>query len=246
MTKLFAGFSPKALTFLRQLRKNNSRDWFQPRKPQFDELLQKPMLELTGRVADKMRGFAVDYVRDPAKAVHRIYRDVRFSKDKSPYKTNISAMFFRAGLAKNSTAGFYFSISPDGVDIAGGLYMPGPAELLAVRQAIVRNPAKFQDLIDSRSIRSVMGFCQGERMMRYPKGFDSVEVQAMNLVRQKQFYFMRTLEPAAASEPGLDEEINTSFAAMSPFIEFLNRIFMAAVKESAGPSDLPVRPKPMF
>src|ERR1700733_6735324 len=100
MPKTFPGFSPKAITFLRQLEKNNSRDWFQPRKDQFEELLRQPMLELARLIADHLRPFAVDHVLPPAKAVHRIYRDVRFSKDKSPYKTNISAMFPRKGLSK--------------------------------------------------------------------------------------------------------------------------------------------------
>jgi uncharacterized protein (TIGR02453 family) len=246
MSKTFAGFSPKAVTFLRQLRKNNSRDWFQPRKPQFDELLHKPMLDLTGRIADKMRGFAVDYVRDPAKAVHRIYRDVRFSRDKSPYKTNISAMFFRAGLSKNATAGFYFSVSPDGVDIAGGLYMPGPAELLAIRKAILHDPATFQKQIDSKPLRKVMGDCQGEGMVRLPKGFETTDPRAMPLIRRKQFYYMRTLDPTLATEPGIEKQIVTAFQAMAPVIEFINQILLASVQESAGPSERPVRPKPMF
>ena len=107
MPKSFAGFSPKAITFLRQLKKNNSRGWFTPRKEEFESLLKQPMLELTGIVADETRSFAVAYVMEPKRAVQRIYRDVRFSKGKSPYKTNISAMFWRKGLPKNLSAGFY-------------------------------------------------------------------------------------------------------------------------------------------
>jgi uncharacterized protein (DUF2461 family) len=224
MPQTFAGFSPKALTFLRQLRKNNSRDWFQPRKSQFDELLQKPMLDLTGRVADKMRGFAVDYVRDPKRAVHRIYRDVRFSKDKSPY----------------------FSISPDGVDIAGGLYMPGPPELLAIRNAILQDPVGFQKQINSRSLCKLMGDCQGESMTRLPKGFETTDAKASPLIRRKQFFYMRTFDPTLATEPGIEKQITTCFAAMAPVIEFINHILLASVKDTAGPQEMPLRPKPMF
>jgi uncharacterized protein (TIGR02453 family) len=246
MTKPFAGFSPKALSFLRQLRKNNSREWFQPRKPQFDELLHRPMVELTAGVADKMRGFAVDYIRDPAKAVHRIYRDIRFSKDKTPYKTNISSMFFRAPLAKNSTAGFYFSISPDGVDIAGGLYMPGPAELLAVRKAIVKDPAAFRKRITHRPLVTAMGECQGETTARSPRGFETADSAAMQLLRHKQFYFGRTLDAVTATRPGLDEKIIAGFRAMAPVVEFLNQIFIAEMNHEIDPAESPRRPKPMF
>jgi len=180
------------------------------------------------------------------KAVHHIYRDVRFSKDKSPYKTNISAMFFRAPLAKNSSAGFYFSISPDGVDIAGGLYMPGPVELLAVRKAIIHNAVKFEKIPDSRTLRKLMGDCKGESTARLPKGFESADPQAQDLPRRKQFYYMRTLDPQAAVKPGLDGEIAAAFRAMAPVVEFLNQIFIADMNDSAGPRELPTRPKPMF
>src|SRR5438552_1080473 len=93
MAQTFPGFSPKALSFFRQLERNNKREWFQPRKEQFEELCRAPMLELVAQVVDDLREFAVDHVLEPKRAIYRIYRDTRFSKDKSPYKTHIAAIF---------------------------------------------------------------------------------------------------------------------------------------------------------
>src|ERR1700709_527546 len=97
----FAGFSPAALTFFKQLEKNNTREWFIPRKEKFEELVRRPMLELIALINDDLRRLAVYYVTEPAKALYRIHRDTRFSKDKTPYKDHLGAMFPRQGLSKN-------------------------------------------------------------------------------------------------------------------------------------------------
>ena len=246
MPKSFEGFSPKAITFLRQLKKNNSRDWFTPRKEMFEQLLRQPMLELTVRVADQMRGYAVDYVKDPAKAVHRIYRDVRFSKDKSPYKTNISAMFFRAGLGKNNTAGFYFSLSGESVEIAGGLYMPGAPELAAIRKAIVADPPGFKKQIEPPALVKVMGACLGESLTRPPKGFEEQSESAQTLLRRKQFYYFVMMKNEGATKPGLDQLITKGFKAMAPAIEFMNQILLSAAVAGEETPKRPKRPEPMF
>ena len=243
MPNSFPGFSPKAITFLRQLKKNNSRDWFTPRKEEFESLLREPMLELTGVIADQMRSFAVDYVMEPKRAVHRIYRDVRFSKDKSPYKTNISAMFWRKGLPKNLSAGFYFSLSGDLFEMAGGLYMPGPEELAAVRRAIAEDAAGFKKRIEDRPCVKLMGPCRGESLTRDPKGYEGHPAAA--LLRRKQFYYFVEQKSSIATQPDLEKRIIRSIKAMAPVIEFLNQIFLdggAGEEEESRPK----RPVPMF
>jgi uncharacterized protein (TIGR02453 family) len=243
MPKSFAGFSPKGITFLRQLKKNNSRDWFTPRKEEFESRLRQPMLDLTGIVADQMRSFALDYVMEPKRAVHRIYRDVRFSKDKSPYKTNISAMFWRKGLPKNLSAGFYYSLSGDVFEVAGGLYIPGPEEISAVRRAIADDSAGFKKQIEDRACVKLMGPCRGESLMRDPKGYEGHS--AATLLRRKQFYYFVEHECSIASKPGLEKLIIKSFKAMAPAIEFMNEILLASVSgEEEEPR--PKRPVPMF
>src|SRR5580704_13705256 len=99
----FAGFSPEAIKFLRALKKNNDREWFQPRKEIYEREWKAPMIELVTALQKEMMSFAPDYVQDPAKAVFRLYRDTRFSKDKTPYKTHVAAAMRRRGLSKDGS-----------------------------------------------------------------------------------------------------------------------------------------------
>ena len=102
MKNTFPGFPPEGIAFLRNLKKHNDREWFTPRKAVFEETVKKPMIELVGAIHREMLRFAPDYVGEPAKCVYRIYRDTRFSKDKTPYKTYASALFLRNGFDKYS------------------------------------------------------------------------------------------------------------------------------------------------
>ena len=135
----FPGFPPEAIRFFRGLVRNNRREWFQPRKQTFDEKVKAPMVELVAELNRVMMEFAPDYVTDAGKAIYRFYRDTRFSPDKTPYKTQIAASFPRRGNAKHGGAGYYFAISHKGVDVGGGIYMPPPEALLAVRMHIAEH-----------------------------------------------------------------------------------------------------------
>src|ERR1700758_5055816 len=132
-------FPPEALTFFRQLARNNDRDWFQPRKEIFEATVKAPMIELVERINGELAKFAPEYINDPKKAVYRIYRDTRFSADKTPYKTHIAAVFPKRGSGRETGAGFYFHLSPKSIGIAAGAYMPGPEELLAIRTWLAEN-----------------------------------------------------------------------------------------------------------
>jgi uncharacterized protein (TIGR02453 family) len=220
----FAGFPPDALRFLRDLAANNKREWFQPRKYEYEAVVRAPMLELVGAVNHALARFAPDYITEPDKAIYRIYRDTRFSPDKTPYKTHIAAVFKRRGLDKHSGAGLYFSVSPAEIEVAGGLYMPGPEQLLAVRRYITAHHEQFKSLISHRGLRRQMGELKGESLSRSPKGFDP-EHPAAAFVRMKQWLFWTMLDPALAATDRLYEEIVKRFQLMTPFIEFLNRSF---------------------
>jgi uncharacterized protein (TIGR02453 family) len=245
MTTGFPGFSPKAITFLRQLEKNNSRDWFQPRKDQFEELLRQPMLELAGLVGEQLRTFAVDHVIPANKAVHRIYRDVRFSKDKSPYKTNISAMFPRRGLSKLAGGAYYFSLSADEFGIFGGIYMPEPTDLKVIREEIDKNPAGFRKIVENPKMIKITGPLRGDKLARLPKGFDE-DHPAIDLLRNKQFYYYTSLPAKAATEVGLDKVLIKQFKVMAPAVDYLNGLLLRAAKGDEEEEQLPKRPKPMF
>src|SRR3712207_2771013 len=171
MTASFTGFPQQALTFFRQLRKNNSREWFTPRKSVFEEQVKGPMAALVELLNEDLRSFAVDHVTEPKRAIYRLYRDTRFSNDKTPYKTHIGALFGHAKLPRNAGANYYVGVSDEGVEIAGGTYMPDAVELAAVRRAIVEREAAFRKLLDDRKLRKIMGALAGDKLARVPKGF---------------------------------------------------------------------------
>jgi uncharacterized protein (TIGR02453 family) len=247
-TSAFPGFPKQALTFFRQLSKNNTRAWFQPRKAQYEEIVRAPMLELCARVADDLRAFAAGHACEPKKALFRIYRDTRFSHDKTPYKTHIASVFPRAGMGKTTCAGFYFCVSHESVEIAAGMYMPGPEELAAVRHAIADDDRAIRRLLGDATARKLSGKLLGERLARVPKGFDA-DHPAADLLRMKQWYYDVTLPAEAALEPSIRKRITSRFRAMAPLVHYLNNVVLVASREEEDADEreaTPKRPAPMF
>lgn len=225
----FTGFPTEGMQFFRSLARNNRREWFQPRKQIYDEQLKAPMMELVTALNAEMIRFAPDYVAEPAKAIYRLYRDTRFSKDKTPYKTHIAAIFPRRGLVKHEGAGLYFSVSAKEIEVAGGVYMPGPDALLAIRTHLAERHEEFTRIIESRKLRALMGNMQGEQLSRVPKGFPC-DHPAADLLRYKQWLFYVMLDPAIATTPKLLVEIRKRFEAMMPFLDLLNQPLVRAAK----------------
>lgn len=209
-------FPREAITFLKDLEKNNTRDWFQPRKEIFDSKLKAPMLELVEAINAELLKFAPEHITEPKKAVYRIYRDTRFSKDKTPYKTHIGAIFPRRGLGRDSGAGYYFHISAKEVGIACGAYAPGPEELRKIRHFIAGNAHPF------RKKQRLMGALKGATLQRAPKGFDP-DHPAIDLIKMKQWFYWVELDPKLATSPKLKSEIVKRFREMAPLIELLNQ-----------------------
>ena len=222
----FPGFPPEAIRFFRGLVRNNRREWFQPRKQTFDEKVKAPMVELVGELNRVMMEFAPDYVTDAGKAIYRFYRDTRFSPDKTPYKTQIAASFPRRGNAKHGGAGYYFAISHKGVDVGGGIYMPPPEALLAVRTHIAEHHEDFLRLTAASAVKRLYRAVQGEQLARVPKGF-AADHPAADLLRFKQYLLFTTLDPAIITTPKVFTELEKHFRAMAPFLDFLNAPLVA-------------------
>ena len=215
----FPGFPPEALRFLRSLKRNNRREWFQPRKDQFETVVKAPMLALVAELNRDLVKFAPEYVTDPKKAVFRIYRDTRFSADKTPYKTNIAASFSRRGL---QGGGLYFSVSHESVEVAAGIYHPTREVMLAVRTHIAENHKELLRLLEDRKTQKICGGLRGDELSRAPKGINP-DHPAIDLIKKKDWIYDVTLEAAVAETPALHTEIVTRFRAMWPLVEFLNR-----------------------
>lgn len=227
---MFSGFSPDALAFLRSLKRNNRREWFQRRKEIFETKLKAPMVQLVEAINAELLNFAPDHITDPKKAVYRIYRDTRFSADKTPYKTHIAAIFPHHGLEKHSSAGFYFHLTATSVGVAAGSYMPGPDELRAVRAWLAENHAAFREA--SRHPRKLLGKLDGNAAVRMPKGFDASH-PAEDLIRMKQWLYWVELDAKIATSPRLLPELVKRFRAAAPVIAMLNAPLRKTAPKSA-------------
>lgn len=246
-SSLFPGFPKQMPTFFRQLEKNNDRDWFTAHKSTFDDHVRGPMIDLVTRLNSDLRSFAVDHcVADPAKALYRIYRDTRFSKDKTPYKDHIGATFHRAGLPRNGAAGFYVGANHKYVHIAGGVYLSDPADFAALRNAIAADPKAFLKFVTDKKLTKSMGPIVGDKSRRLPKGFEGhTDSPVAEYLKHKQLYWFADLPAALALTPDLHKEILTRFRLMAPALAWMNNALLAA-RAAQADQERPVRPEPMF
>jgi uncharacterized protein (TIGR02453 family) len=227
-------FREGGLRFLRNLRRNNRREWFEARKQEFERELKQPMLALIETVNGAMANFAPAHVRPPQKCMMRIYRDIRFSSDKRPYKSHISAWWSRDGLEKTSGGGYYLHISPDEVHIAAGVYMPEREQLLAIREYLLLHHAEVRRLLADRKLRRTMRSFTGMPLTRAPKGFPK-EHAAMDLLLCRQWGVEATLEPFTALENDFAQQVIRHFRLATPLVNALNTPLLAGLKRKRGP-----------
>ncbi|SNS33918.1 TIGR02453 family protein [Granulicella rosea] len=222
--------SKAALAFLKGLKKNNDRVWFDERKPVYEKELKAPMLALAEEINAGLAKFAPDYVRPPQKAVMRIYRDIRFSKNKQPYKTHVSAWWTRQGLEKTSGGGFYLEIGERGVMIAAGVYMPEKEQLLAIRRHLLDHHERLRKIMNAKKLREAMTPIDPVRMTRGPKGFPA-DHAAMDLILQRQWGVSATLPIEHALQPALVSDILTHMKLAYPMVALLNEPLAPKPKE---------------
>jgi uncharacterized protein (TIGR02453 family) len=222
-------FSNEALKFLRGLKRNNDRVWFEARRDVFEQELKEPMLRLIGEVNEAMAEFAPMHVRPPQKIMMRIYRDIRFSKDKRPYKTHVSAWWVRDGLQKTSGAGFYFSVAPEEVVIAAGVYMPEREQLLAIRRYLAEHHEEFRGVMKGKKLRSLMTENDGAPLTRAPKGFPE-EHPAIDLLKNKQWGVSARLPVERAMKATLLKDVVERFKVAAPMIAMLNAPLVGKAK----------------
>jgi len=229
MKTTFSGFSLEGLKFLVQLKRHNNRPWFLRNKETFDREIKEPMVSLVLALNAELRSLAPELITEPKRAIYRIYRDVRFSVDKSPYKTHTAALFAPRGLGKHACAGLYFHVAADELLLAGGVYMPGPKELLAIRNHIAANPTALRKILAHRQIASLGGL-QGDQLMRVPKGF-APDHPAADLLRYKQFLVWVNHPPKMALGKDLLPLLVQTFRTLLPLVRFLNAPLKPGKKE---------------
>ena len=226
---IFPGFTPEALKFLRQLKRNNEREWFKARKGEFEALLLRP-LELFVEEMDVRLARTIPEIHgSPRRSIFRIYRDTRFSKDKSPYKTHVACWFShtRAGHGVGTEthgagAGYYFHLEPGQSMIAGGIWMPARPALTAIRDGIAQRGGELQKLLRSKALASRFGPLSEEgRLLRVPRGYDA-DHPFGPLLRHVSFTVRTQLTDADALSSTLPQLGDRDFKAMRPLVRWLN------------------------
>lgn len=215
---------PATLTFLKQLTKNNNKPWFENHRKDW-EAAKADFIQFTGQLISGVAKFDSTVAQlVPAKCIFRINRDVRFSKNKAPYKTNMGASFNKGG-KKIMTGGYYFHLEPGNKSfVAGGIYMPEPANLVKVRQEVDYNWPAFKKIITQKTFKTFFGDLSKEGEMslsRPPKGYDAGN-PAIDYLKLKSFIVSAPIKDAELTTNQLIKQTIAAYKAMYPLITFVN------------------------
>ncbi len=228
MTDHFAGFDPDALRFLRQLKRHNNREWFSAHRARYEMLVRDPMRALVEEGDVRLARIAPELTGDPRRSVFRIHRDVRFSRDKSPYKTHAACWFYHrdagrgVGQEAHGGAGLYLHLEPGGSLVAGGIWMPARSALTLIREALLADHRPFARMLATPSFRRRFGPLSEESMLvRAPRGTDP-DHPAAALLRHKSFTVHRMLDDATICSPQLMTTLERDFRALIPLVRWLN------------------------
>lgn len=210
------------LKFLSGLEKNNTKEWFHENNDTYQNL-RSEFIEFVGELIEEVSTFDKGVAGlDPKKCIFRINRDIRFSKDKSPYKNNFGAAMGEGG-KKTEKAGYYFHAEPGKSFIAGGIWMPSSEVLTNIRQEIDYNQKEFKNLIEAKDFKKYFGELEGESLKTAPKGY-TTDHPMIEVIRQKSFVMTHYFEDKELMEIKA-KEVAKIFEKMKPVNEFLNRSF---------------------
>jgi uncharacterized protein (TIGR02453 family) len=225
----FNGFRPAALAFLRRLTRHNSREWFERHRAVYETEVRDPLRSLVEEMDVRLARLAPEIVGDPRRSVFRIHRDVRFSADKSPYKTNAACQFYHldagrgAGQdAKGAGAGLYFQLADGECFAAGGIWMPARPALEKIREALAEDPEGLDRVVRAPAFRRRFKALDREAMLtRLPRGYTEGH-PAERWLRYKSFTATRLLSEREATSARLPALLERDFAALVPLVLWLN------------------------
>lgn len=218
----FKGFPRDFFRFFRDLAANNQREWFNDNKPRYQASVVEPMCAFISAMAPRLKRISPHYVADPKPhggSMFRIYRDTRFSKDKTPYKTH-AACHFRHEAGKDAHApGFYAHFERDRLYFGGGVWRPPGPHLAIIREAIVDNPTAWSRIVNGKALRE-QGGLQGDGLKRPPRGFDP-EHRHVEDLKRKSFYVMGEFDPALVHQAAVLDAAEAAFRAARPLNRFI-------------------------
>ncbi|HTY38981.1 MAG TPA: DUF2461 domain-containing protein [Bacteroidota bacterium] len=217
----FDGFPKEGLSFLKRLKRNNRRPWFEKHKSEYEEFVKLPMQSFIAALKSPMMKLAPEFQVDPKKSMFRIYRDTRFSRNKNPYKTHIAAIFHVHGHWQES-AGFYAHIEPGSVYVGGGIYMPGSDQLKLIRRAIAESAEEFIDIIEDRRFTRRFGSLEGEKLQRMPLGYPAHHPMG-DWLKFKSFYAGAEWGEKECLSRSFVEHVLGAYSDILPLVRFLNK-----------------------
>jgi uncharacterized protein (TIGR02453 family) len=213
-------FTKDTLAFLNELKDNNNREWFNENKPRYEEHVKVPYQNFIGDLIDALEPEFPSLAITPKDAIFRIYRDVRFGKDKSPYKTKVSAIITPGGRKDMTSVGLYNELSGDGFRIYSGLFRLDAQQLRNVRTHISYNMDDFASLIANKKFIEAFGEIRGEKNKRLSKEFVE-DAEKQPLLFNKSFYYFNIMDAQVVLKEGLIDRVIKTFAIAKPLSEFL-------------------------
>ena len=211
---------PSALDFLQQLKENNNKLWFEAHKQEY--LIELNHIETFAEaLLHELSKTDVLETRSGKKSVYRIYRDIRFSKDKTPFKTFWGGSYTRATAARRG--GYYFHLEKGNSFFAGGFWGPNAADLKRIRTELDHDSESFKKILNSKAFRNTFGTLQGEQLKTKPKGFD-VDHPAIDLLRFKQFLIIKRFTDDEVLSPQFLEQALETMQNMRPFFDYMSEI----------------------
>jgi uncharacterized protein (TIGR02453 family) len=225
----FAGFRPAALRFFRQLSRRNTRPWFESHRAVYETEVKQPLQALVEEVDVTLARVVPEIVGDPRRSIFRIHRDVRFSRDKSPYKTHAACWFYHVdagrgvGSEAQGGAGFYFHLAPRESFLGAGIWMPPRPALTRIREALADDPESFEAIVLAPGFRRRFGSLDEEAMLkRLPRGFVDTH-PAARWLRYQSFTVGRTVPEREALSPRLARTLERDYTLLSPLVRWLNQ-----------------------
>ena len=211
----------KELTrFLSELKNNNNREWFNANKSRYLEHVKEPFEQFIGELIEAMSPHFDSLAITPKEAIFRIYRDVRFSKDKSPYKVQVSALVNPGGRKAMTRPGIYIEITPEHLRIYSGMYQLDSKQLRNLRSHISHNLDHFASLISDKKFSKTFGEIRGEKNKKIPKEYEE-DAKSQPLLYNKQFYYFTEWDSSVIEDKHLVEKITKVFLIAKPLSEFL-------------------------
>ncbi len=216
-----AHFTGQFVDYLKGLARNNNREWFQAHKREYEEHVRRPFNEFVTEIIDCVSLVDTSIEIREKDAVFRIARDIRFSKDKTPYKTHMAAVISREGRRDSQYPALYFHFGAEAVGIGGGIYQPDKENLLKIRRAVKRDGKSLVRALNGKRFKEVYGELQGEKNVRLPKEFAS-EVERYPVIANRQFYYFAEYDdPRMVLRKDLADLVMRHYKAGQKVNEFL-------------------------